>query len=426
MEQMKRVGVVLLALGLCAACQKTDDTGEQPMQMAGAGTAGAGGSAGATAGGTTNGGDSSTDVRRGERGSSCDSTADCADDLTCVATRDCPAGSACASKSCQPSNFNLMGTGKSCHISQCTTKKDCCGDMPQQAPAKCANRDNICSKPTFPGCTNNLSCVVGSTTCGEGDCTARCNYDGKSCTVTADCSTNTCDASTQLCSVTQTDCSAATGSPCQTISNTCTLSPVCVCTNPDYDPTDSICTDPDCEGICGFTCKDDLCVVDDSCAADSECTDALPYCVTGACVECKKDADCEDEKCVKGHCGPECKVDTQCAVFEACQNGECAFVGCRTDRECVLQAREGAAPSQDPRLSKCQVANGIGTCVMPCDIDAQCAPTEVCLSNVCKYIGCETDAECKTIAGLHDLPISTEERPWVTSAVCKVEDPAAP
>jgi hypothetical protein len=99
-------------------------------------------------------------------------------------------------------------------------------------------------------------------------------------------------------------------------------------------------------------------------------------------------------------------------------------VGCRSDRECVLQAASGkTVTSQDPRLAKCNVQNGLGTCVFPCDVDAQCAPSEVCLNGVCKYIGCETDAECKTIAGLHNLPVPTPERPWTTTAVCRPDEP---
>lgn len=423
MEHIKLGGAVLLALGLCFSCQKTD-SGEQPQTDTTAGTAGSASAGSGGSGGSALGsaGEGTEPVRRGERGSSCDSTADCADDLTCIVTHDCPAGVACANKSCQPSNFNLTGTGKSCHISECTTKKDCCGDKPTQAPAKCAARESTCTGPNFPGCVAT-TCVLGSTTCGQGKCSNRCSYDGKACQANADCE-NKCDPATHLCSVTLTDC---TTTACATVTSTCTLSPICICANPKYDPTDSICTDPDCEDICGFTCKEDRCVVDDSCAGDEACPATTPFCVNAACVECKKDTDCEDEKCINNHCGPTCKADTQCALFEACQSGECVHVGCRSDRECVLQARsQNQAPTQDPRLAKCSIENNIGTCVMPCDIDAQCAPTEVCLNKVCKYIGCETDAECKTIAGLHDLPVSTPERPWVTTAVCKPEDAATP
>ncbi len=411
MVRTKVWGASLLALGLFLACNK----GSDPAPSAN-GAAGVGGST--TTPAETAGGDASVEVRKGERGSSCDSTNDCAEELSCVVTHDCPAGVACSNKSCQPSNFEVEGTGKRCHVSDCKTTTDCCGDMPQKAPAKCERRDSICTKPTLAGCSQ-VRCATAAE-CGKGTCAGQCSLDAAKCLTTADCLTNTCDTTTEpdLCSLTGTDCSSFTCSL-----NTCSL-PLCNCVNPEYDPTNPICTDPDCEGICGFVCEEDRCVVDTTCAADTECPLTTPYCAKGECQECRTSEDCEDEACVDGHCGPVCEVDTQCGVFEACQANECVYVGCRTDRECVLQAASSkAASSQDPRLAKCSIENNRGTCVFPCEIDAQCAPSEVCLANVCKYIGCETDSECKTIAGLHNLPVPTPERPWVTTAVCKAEAP---
>lgn len=400
-----------MALGLALACDKKGEE-TRPVTQAG----GSAGSAEVPA--AAAGGEPTAEVRRGERGSSCNSTSDCADDLSCVLTRDCPAGVACSNKSCQPSNFDVVGTGKSCHVSDCKTTADCCGDMPQSAPAKCANRDSICSKPTITGCTA-IRCAT-SAECGQGTCGGKCSLDLKSCLTTADCALNTCDTTAEpdLCSLSGTDC---TSFICST--NTCSL-PICNCQNPEYDPTNPICTDEDCEDICGFACEEERCVVDDGCTSDTECALTRPFCSAGECAECRTSEDCEDEACIEGNCGPRCEVDTQCAVFEACQAGECVFVGCRSDRECVLQAASGkAAASQDPRLAKCSIVNNQGTCVFPCEIDAQCAPSEVCLEGTCKYIGCETDGECKTIAGLHNLPVPTPERPWTTTAVCRPNTP---
>jgi len=243
----------------------------------------------------------------------------------------------------------------------------------------------------------------------------------QTCLTSADCTANTCDTSTEpdSCTVSKSDCSLST-----CLTNTCSL-PYCNCANPDYLPSSPICTDPDCEGICGFACTKDRCVVDTRCSGDAECGAKTPFCNDGNCEECRTSDDCDDKECIAGRCGPACEADSQCALFEACQGGKCAYVGCRTDRECVLQAGQNA-PAQDPRLAKCSIENGQGSCVFPCEIDAQCAPSEVCFESVCKYIGCETDAECKTIAGLHNLPVPTPERPWLTTAVCKGEDPSAP
>jgi hypothetical protein len=168
-------------------------------------------------------------------------------------------------------------------------------------------------------------------------------------------------------------------------------------------------------------------VADTSCNSDIQCTTGTPYCSDGKCSQCRTKDDCKDEECIDGHCGPACKSDTQCAVFEACQSGKCVYVGCQSDRECVLQATTTTtAPTQDPRLAKCHIEKNIGTCVFPCEIDAQCDSTEVCVDGVCKYIGCETDKECATIAGLHNQPVPTPDRPWTTIAVCEAEDAGAP
>src|SRR6478609_2369336 len=426
MKHFKVGGLALLALGLCVGCEKKDEAADPNNSGVAGSSAGVGGTAPMPASTPGAGGADPDEVRKGERGSSCDSTIDCEDDLTCIVTSACPAGVACANKTCQPSNFNLTGTGKSCQVSDCKAKIDCCGDKPLQAPAKCADRKLICGSPTLAGCTTTSCTSATADICGKGACSGRCSYDSLFCRENADCAANTCDPLTGLCKMTGGSCSSDL--PCPTVDNTCSLAvQYCDCANKKYKPDSAICADEDCEDVCGLTCKEDRCVVDDSCGSDDDCPETAHFCNAGVCGQCKTSTDCKDEMCINGHCGPSCKTDTQCPTFEACQAGECVYVGCRTDRECVLQARTGAAaPSQDPRLAKCHIAKDIGTCVLPCDIDAQCAPTEICHEGICTYIGCETDGECKTIAGLHDLPLPTPDRPWTTTAVCKPEGTAAP
>lgn len=422
MKHTKVFGLSLLAVALFFGCQKTSDSPQdKPVNVAGA--------AGSVSMMTTP--DASVDaaagqpgdeiVRKGERGSSCNSSNDCEPELSCIATHDCPTGVACSNKSCQPSNFNLTGTGKSCHVRDCSTKADCCGDKPLVTPAKCANRQSICNQPTLAGCT--ATNCTSSATCGKGKCEGKCYLDNVTCLTTANCAANTCDTALNpdTCTVSKYDCSLST---CTV--NTCST-PYCNCKNPEYLPTDPICTDPDCDGICAFTCTDDRCVADTGCTADSQCAVSKPFCTMGVCGECRTKDDCKDEDCIDGHCGPACTSDTQCGLFEACQTGKCVYVGCRSDRECVLKASSAnSAQGQDPRLSKCSVEGNLGTCVFPCEIDAQCAATEVCFEGVCKYIGCERDSECATIAGLHNLPAPTPDRPWITSAICVAEDSATP
>jgi hypothetical protein len=453
-EQMIRAFRWSMALAvsfiLLGGCEKPEPT---PEAMGSGGSSASGGTAPVGIGG--GGGEPEVPVeKKGERGSSCDSSRDCADDLSCISGGNCPVGLSCADKSCQPSNFDIMGTGKQCVRVECETRADCCGDMPLEAPEKCQGRDAKCSWSVLPGCVTT-SCEESSE-CGAGACEGRCIYDSETCLTTNDCVQDVCDfggtggapgtggASTGGASGgsggTSTGGGSTTGgsgtgggttfgrctlsglsctSDTNCYKNTCST-PVCNCVNEDYDPTDPICTDEDCEGICGFTCGDERCVVDTSCKVDLDCLSPTPLCDAGTCVECVADEDCEDEKCVSGHCGPECEDDTQCALFEVCKANECAYVGCQTDRECVLAAAEVA---EEPRLLVCEVDAGVGTCVYPCEVDAQCAATEVCLSGRCEYIGCETDAECKTISGLHNLPVPTEERPWTTRAECRADQP---
>lgn len=429
----------LLVMGALAACeQKPTDDDEDGDASGGESSSGGQGSGGAASGGAASGGAAAA---LGERGSSCDSSSDCDDGLSCIVTAGCPVGVACANKTCQPSNFDIMGTGKQCHIVQCAKREDCCGDMPLEAPAKCDVRDITCNQPSLPGCTA-ITCTMDEQ-CGAGDCAGYCVYaTTESCETAADCRENVCDfgtgsggsgsggngsggngsggdgsgGATGTCTVTGGTCYSDANCP----TNSCST-PYCHCENPEYDPTDPICSDEDCEGICGWTCEDEQCVVDTSCNIDSDCLGATPLCGDdGTCVECLADEDCEDEDCIDGRCGPECKVDTQCGLFESCTNDKCVYVGCQTDRECVLSA-QAQGSDQDPRLAVCDVEGGIGTCVFPCEIDAQCATTEVCLDGVCEYIGCETNAECKTIAGLHNRPPPTDEQPWTTTAECRAE-----
>jgi len=408
---LKSGGLALLVFGMAVACEEEKSSPQVAPADPNTNTGDDAGNDGPDAGPDAEPPD---EVRKGERGSSCDSTNDCQDGLSCIVTNDCPYGVACANKSCQPSNFEIMGTGKQCHVTECTGTADCCGDMPLEAPAKCEKRESICNTPTLPGCV--FAYCTEDAECGTGTCEGSCYWDDEKCLTTTDCALNECvpgaEPDTDTCSLSLTDC--AVSGVCST--NTCST-PICNCENPEYDPLDPICSDEDCEGICPYVCDQELCTVDLGCDLDADCALTTPFCDAGKCVECLTSDDCEDEECVNGRCGPECEQDTQCSLFETCQSNACVYVGCQSDRECVLSA--GGDAAKDPRLATCNIEDGIGTCVFPCEIDAQCAPTEVCLDGVCEYIGCETDGECKTILGLHNQPTSSDDRPWTTTAVCR-------
>ncbi len=219
-------GLVLVLVGLAVACEQEPTKPNNSASTGGTAGAGTGGTGGTVDGGPLGeGGEATEKVRKGERGSSCDSSNDCEEGLSCIVSDACPPGVACANKSCQPSNFDIMGTGKQCHIIDCTGTSDCCGDKPLEAPSKCVDRGRICNQPTLLDCTTNLSCIEDEE-CGSGFCTGTCTWDSDTtddtadfCQVTTDCPENTCDTSEDpdTCAVTKDDCSATT---CPTISNT--------------------------------------------------------------------------------------------------------------------------------------------------------------------------------------------------------------
>src|SRR5262245_46638309 len=70
---------------------------------------------------------------------------------SCQARNDCASGLACVHGICAQNEFPLDSQAKQCTLHDCDTTKDCCGDKPSEAPAKCANRTSICATPTIPG-----------------------------------------------------------------------------------------------------------------------------------------------------------------------------------------------------------------------------------------------------------------------------------
>jgi hypothetical protein len=57
-----------------------------------------------------------------------------------------------------------------------------------------------------------------------------------------------------------------------------------------------------------------------------------------------------------------------------------------------------------------------GECGVPCDDDADCTseqnPFQVCESERCAFVGCDTDAECRALLMLSNVPGNTQ-------AVCR-------
>lgn len=321
---------------------------------------------------------------RGERGE------------TCLARNDCKAGLACINTVCSKNDFDVSPTAKSCDRIDCQETADCCGDRPSEAPVKCANRASICSSPSIPNCVST------------------------SCTSAAQCNGGTCGRG--ICSTSSTSCDD--DSDC--VEGTCT-SRSCNCQNPAFDPSDPICSDPDCVDVCTLKCEEERCVLDVSCEEDRDCFGNANgrICSSGKCVECTQDDQCtgDGESCVDNRCKEPCTQNEQCPLFHACESGECVEKGCTSDRECILAAGRGEGSSrEDARLSKCLPSSkdaNIKECKIPCENDGACgSELEVCEAGFCKFVGCDSDEECRTYLGLANEG-SDPSRPYVSKAVCR-------
>lgn len=393
---MKRWWATLAALHALHACSPAPDAEPpatpEPMAAAGA----TGGSAGA--------GPAPPSVRaepRSRRG------------LGCAVKNDCAAGLSCIRGVCEPVQFGLAATGKECVQVDCEATDDCCAGPTRAVPEKCRSRAALCLEQ-LPGCVAK-SCSRSRDCAGGGVCAGQCAVSSGECSGNVDCLANKCVGGT--CTLNFTACD----SDAECTANSC-VGGTCACDNPTYAPAHPICADPECDGACLWSCEDSRCVIPTSCRVDDDCFGGQPVCVGGTCAECAASADCSfDKVCVKGSCETPCRADSHCGPFEACQAGECLYVGCRSDRECTLvpDVRAlGLSPGLDSRLLRCHTEGGVGRCLIPCQTDSQCAPTEVCSGGLCEYIGCESTEECKTIVGLHQQ-VSSSDQPWIPTVECR-------
>ena len=158
-------------------------------------------------------------------------------------------------------------------------------------------------------------------------------------------------------------------------------------------PTGKVCVTPECttDAQCGGTrkCTANKC----TCMVDTDCGAFGMKCVGNACVQCMVDGDCfNGQVCVSNVCTAPCMTDGDCGAFNACQGNKCAFVGCKSDRECALA-------NKDVR-SKCDMTSTL--CYVPCQSDVECSGSLtggqwndlVCSMQRCTAAGCDTDADC--------------------------------
>jgi hypothetical protein len=82
----------------------------------------------------------------------------------------------------------------------------------------------------------------------------------------------------------------------------------------------------------------------------------------------------------------------------ACDKGLCRYLGCKDDKECAATAVNLTCAEIAPGMKACQTA-----CTAAKDCAQDGAPEYVdadnyaCLNGICKYTGCNGDAECKSI-----------------------------
>jgi hypothetical protein len=363
---------------------------------------------------------------------------------SCRARNDCAYGLACVRGICSQNDFDIDVSARHCERIECEEDADCCGDKPLEAPARCANRVSVCETPTVEDC-DPTTCTEDEE-CGDGVCgSGYCSLNGATCDEETPCAEDTCDTDGSFCLLSFSFCE--TDADCR--ENNCT-NRVCDCDNPEYDPFDEICSDEECVDVCIYTCQDRLCKEDASCESDLDCR-GLPtdICDAGRCVECLDDEDCDtdEEECVEGMCERPCRANEECRLFHECQDGDCEYVGCTSDRECVLSAyAEDPNWQGEPRLLRCLASDEnpeIKRCRIPCENDAECAeplqhetladpllretPTmvspgfHVCdTDGFCKFIGCTSDEECRAYLGLQ-RQVPTEDRPFVPTAICSDE-----
>jgi len=190
--------------------------------------------------------------------------------------------------------------------------------------------------------------------------------------------------------------------------------------------------------LCTLECLNERCVQDTSCTTNLNCTSGnRNICSAGNCVECVEDDDCDTtkgEQCRKNACKKPCSANEECPLFQSCQSGDCVQTGCKSDRECVLAANMNntqtgnqtgvvvVRSNEDARLIQCLPSDAdpkINTCKVPCENDGACGSQfQICDGGYCRFIGCETDEECRGYLGIVSEMV-TDAKPFISHAVCR-------
>ncbi len=292
-------------------------------------------------------------VRLGQQGETCTLSSDCADGLSCLPDTIGIIGV------CTATTSGITPTGMDCHA-ECKQPTDCC-ELPPSVLTdlgikSCADLADALTgiDCTDPGAAAS-KCFVQATYCQCAKDTWDCT-DAGTCVYMASCTNS---------SVTTDGCPSRSRSDLE-LTPTCNTDHQCA---PEAVPA-TCAKDADCTGKAVADSAGDTCTA-------GECT---CYKASGGCYrKCASDLDCaEGLNCDgKSHLcvtPPECTTDLQCQTKLHSINGTCTAdnvckTSCVTDLDC----------------------NSLTT-----------ALTRVCGSDhTCQALGCSSDAECTSTAGVH-------------------------
>lgn len=255
----------------------------------------------------------------------------------------------------------------------------CGSDTPtESAPVRLARKGEVCA--TTNDCAPGLACLPDTSGVGRaGVCVIGVfNVPETSkecavveCQVAADC----CEPPAANCDLLKEACDADRDAGTSGTSTACTqYEQQCLCDTNQR------------------ACESGKCVT--KCVNDSTCAFAGSpggKCLGGKCAQCASDDDCgsSDLICVSGKCQSPCQGDGDCPGFDRCLGGRCVDGACQTDRECIAATRNVEA--------KCGTD---GKCIVPCQSDPECgSPKDYgffsCVDGQCKYMGCESDKDCR-------------------------------
>lgn len=249
--------------------------------------------------------DTTTD-RKSQKGEECQTTNDCADNLSCVPRAGNAGGGVCVT-----GEFKVAQTAQVCAVVECAQATDCC---PTTNAAQCQSYQQGCNQGITSDCTyynQFCKCDGSKYQCNNGSCKSVCS--------------------------TNTDC--LNGGTCQ--------NGQCVqCTQDSNCTNGYVCNN----GTCAPPCRNDAdCPSFNTCDGNGHCSD------TGGCTD---DRECiAATKNVTAKCGGDgtcvvpCSTDLECGNpenynFYSCIKNQCVYVGCKTDKECELYMGQTGNPTK--------------------------------------------------------------------------------